>query len=115
MKEAGVRVYTMSDIERLGIADATEEIAEFFSRRVDSVHVSFDIDAMDPNFAPGVGIEVPGGLTYREALFIMERMASTSLVASADMVEVNPVLDVRNVTAKMAVDLIGRLLGETVY
>lgn len=115
MKEAGVRVYTMSDIERLGIADATEEIAEFFSRRVDSVHVSFDIDAMDPNFAPGVGIEVPGGLTYREALFIMERMARTSLVASADMVEVNPVLDVRNVTAKMAVDLIGRLLGETVY
>lgn len=115
MKDSGLRVYTMNDIDRLGISRATEEIAAFFRERVDSLHVSFDIDAMDPRFAPGVGIEVPGGMTYREALFVMEGMAKTGLVSSADMVEVNPVLDVRNITAKMAVDLIGRLLGETVY
>ncbi len=115
MREAGVRVYTMSDIDRLGISRATSEIAGFFDDRVDALHVSFDIDAIDPRFAPGVGIEVPGGMTYREVLFLMEEMSLTGLVTSADMVEVNPVHDVRNVTARMAVDLIGRLLGETVY
>lgn len=115
MKAAGVKVLTMSDIERLGISKAALVVASFFRERVDAVHVSFDIDAMDPGFAPGVGIAVPGGLTSREALFLMEEMASTGLVTSADMVEVNPVHDVRNTTARMAVDLIGRLLGETVY
>lgn len=115
MKEAGVKVFTMSDIERHGIAGCMDSIESFFRDRVDAVHVSFDIDAIDPRFAPGVGIEVPGGITSREALFIMEAMAHTGLVHSADMVEVNPVRDVQNATARMAVDLIGRLLGETVY
>jgi arginase len=115
MKEVGPRVYTMSDIDRLGISRATEEIAAFFLERIDTLHVSFDMDAIDPRFAPGVGIEVPGGMTYLEVLFVMEGMAKTGLVSSADMVEVNPVLDVRNATARMAVELIGRLLGETIY
>jgi arginase len=115
MKEAGVRVYTMSDIDRLGISRTISEVAAFFRERVDTLHVSFDIDAIDPRFAPGVGIQVPGGMTYREVLFIMEEMARTGLVTSADMVEVNPVQDTQNMTAKMAVQLIGRLLGETIY
>lgn len=115
MKEAGVRVYTMSDIDRLGISRTITEVTNFFRERVDTLHVSFDIDAIDPRFAPGVGIQVPGGLTYREVLFIMEEMARTGLVTSADMVEVNPVQDMQNMTAKMAVQLIGRLLGETIY
>lgn len=115
MKDAGVRVFTMSDIERHGIAGCMDAIEAFFRERVDAVHVSFDIDVIDPRFAPGVGIEVPGGITSREALFIMESMARTGLVHSADMVEVNPVRDVQNATARMAVDLIGRLLGETVF
>ncbi len=115
MKDSGVRVFTMSDIERHGIAGCMDAIEAFFRERVDCVHVSFDVDVIDPRFAPGVGIEVPGGITSREALFIMESMARTGLVHSADMVEVNPVRDVQNATARMAVDLIGRLLGETVY
>lgn len=115
MKEAGVRVYTMSDIDRLGISKTISEVTTFFRENVDTVHVSFDIDAIDPRFAPGVGIEVPGGLTYREVLFIMEEMARTGMVTSADMVEVNPVHDLRNATARMAVNLIGRLLGETIF
>jgi arginase len=115
MKEAGVRVYTVSDIDRWGIAKTIGEITEFFKERVDTIHVSFDIDAIDPRFAPGVGIAVPGGLTYREVIFLMEELAKTELVSSADVVEVNPIHDIRNVTAEMAVTLIGRLLGETVY
>ncbi len=115
MKKANVRVFTISDIDRLGIAQTISEISRFFRERADAVHVSFDIDAIDPRFAPGVGIEVPGGLTYREVLFLMEEMSRTGLVASADMVEVNPIHDLRNDTATMAVNLIGRLLGETVF
>lgn len=115
MKEAGVTVYSISDIDRLGIAKTIEEITQFFRERVDTVHVSFDIDAIDPRFAPGVGIEVPGGLSYREVLFLMEEMSRTGMVSSADMVEVNPIHDLRNTTAEMAVNLIGKLFGETIF
>lgn len=115
MKKAGVRVFTMSDIDRNGISRTTDDIVAFFRERVDTIHVSFDIDAIDPRFAPGVGIEVPGGLTYREVLLLMEQLSRTGLVSSADMVEVNPVADIRNTTARMAVNLIGRLMGETIF
>lgn len=115
MKEAGVRVFTMSDIDRAGISRTIEKITDFFRERVDTIHVSFDIDAIDPRFAPGVGIEVPGGLTYREVLFLMEEMSHTGLVTSADVVEVNPIHDLRNTTAQMAVNLIGRLFGEKTF
>jgi len=115
MREAGVRVYTMSDVDRHGIAAIIDQITHFFRERADCLHVSFDMDAIDPRFAPGVGIEVPGGLTYREVLFLMEELSKTGLVGSADFVEVNPVQDVRNTTAIMAVNLIGRLFGETTF
>jgi arginase len=115
MHEAGVHVYTMTDIERNGIAAVTREVTRFFRERVDTVHVSFDIDAIDPRFAPGVGIEVPGGLSFREVLFVMEELAGTDLVSSADVVEVNPIHDLRNTTAQMAVTLIGRLFGEKIF
>lgn len=115
MKEAGVTVWTMSDIDRNGISRTISEIIQFFRARVDSLHVSFDIDAIDPRFAPGVGIEVPGGMSYREVLFLMEELYHSGMVTSADMVEVNPVHDIRNSTARMAVDLIGRLFGESIY
>jgi len=115
MKEAGVRVHTMSDVDRNGISATIDSIIAFFRERVDTVHLSFDIDAIDPRFAPGVGIEVPGGLTYREVLFLMEELSKAGLVSSADMVEVNPVHDIRNETAEMAVNLLGRLFGETIF
>ncbi|MDR1748195.1 MAG: arginase [Spirochaetaceae bacterium] len=115
MKQAGVTVITMTDIDRMGFSSALRMALDFFRERADAVHVSFDMDVIDPMFAPGVGIPLPGGLNYREALLLMEEMARTGLVCSAEIVEVNPVLDVRNQTARMAVELIGRLLGDTVY
>lgn len=115
MKEAGVTAFTMSDIDRQGFAEVLRKVKDFFKNKVDVVHVSFDMDALDPMFAPGTGIPLPGGLNYREGLLIMEEMASTGMVRSAEIVEVNPVLDVRNQTAAMAVELAARLLGETIY
>ncbi len=115
MKNAGVTVFTMSDIDRTGFHHIMEKVKAFFEQRVDVVHISFDMDVIDPMFAPGVGIPLPGGLNYREALLLMEEMAETKLVKSCDIVEVNPVLDVRNQTARMAVELLSRLLGDTIY
>ena len=115
MKEAGCTVFTMSDIDRIGFPRVVERVAEFFRNRVDLVHVSFDMDVLDPMFAPGTGIPLPAGLTNREALLLMEEMADTGLVRSAEIVEVNPVLDVRNQTATLAVALAARLLGEKIF
>jgi len=115
MKKAGVTVFTMSDIDRNGFENVVKQVIEFFKSRVDQIHVSFDMDVLDPMFAPGTGIPLPGGLTSREALLLMEEMAATGMVKSAEIVEVNPILDVRNQTAILAVNLAARLLGETLY
>ena len=116
MREAGVTVFSMSEIDRTGFPEAVRRVAGFFrGRGVDAVHVSFDMDVLDPMFAPGTGIPLPAGLTNREALLLMEEMAATGLVRSAEIVEVNPVLDVRNQTAVLAVALAARLLGEKTW
>jgi arginase len=115
MKEAGVTAYTMSDVDRQGFSAIVWKVTSFFKERVDSVHVSFDMDCLDPMFAPGTGIQLPAGLTNREGLLLMEEMADTGLVHSAEIVEVNPILDVRNQTGKLAVELAARLLGEKIY
>lgn len=115
MKKAGVTVFTMSDIERQGFPAIIRQVVVFFKTHADMVHVSFDMDVLDPMFAPGTGIPLPGGLTNREALLLMEEMYSLGLVSSAEIVEVNPILDIRNQTAILAVTLAARLLGETLY
>lgn len=115
MKEAGVTAFTMSDIDRHGFSNILKKILVFFKTQVDVVHISFDMDVIDPMFAPGVGIPLPGGLNYREALLLMEEISNLGMVKSAEFVEVNPVLDVRNQTAAMVVELIGRLLGHKIY
>ena len=115
MKEAGVTVFTMSDIERQGFPAIVKQVTVFCKTHADYIHVSFDMDVLDPMFAPGTGIPLPGGLTNREALLLMEEMAATKKVISAEIVEVNPILDVRNQTAALAVSLASRLLGETLY
>lgn len=115
MKEAGVTAYTMSHIDRTGFHHVMEQVKEFFKNKVDYIHISFDMDCIDPQFAPGVGIQIPGGLNYREALLLMEEMSETNMVKSCDIVEVNPVLDLRNQTATMAVKLLARLLGEKLF
>ena len=116
MRSAGVTVFSMSEIDRLGFPEAMRRTTGFFRERgVDAVHVSFDMDVLDPMFAPGTGIPLPAGLTNREALLAMEEMSATGLVRSAEIVEVNPVLDVRNRTAELAVALVCRLLGEKTW
>ncbi len=115
MKEAGVKVFTMSDIERQGFPAIVKQITLFFKTHADIIHVSFDMDVLDPMFAPGTGIPLPGGLTNREALLLMEEMGASGKVKSAEIVEVNPILDVRNQTGALAVSLAARLLGETLY
>lgn len=115
MKKAGVTVFTMSDVDRQGFSEIVKKVLKFFETHADWIHVSFDMDVLDPMYAPGTGIPLPGGLTNREALLLMEEMASIGKVKSAEIVEVNPILDVRNQTAILAVSLAARLLGETLY
>lgn len=115
MKKAGVTVFTMSDIDRQGFSAILKKVIVFFKSRCDWVHVSFDMDVLDPMFAPGTGIPLPAGLNNREALLLMEEMYDTGMVKSAEIVEVNPVLDVRNQTAILAVQLAARLLGDKIY
>lgn len=115
MREAGVTAFTMSDIDRLGFPEIIRRVKAFFNGRVDCIHVSFDMDVLDPMFAPGTGIPLAAGLSNREALLLMEEIAETGIVRSAEIVEVNPVLDIRNQTAILAVALVARLLGEKIY
>lgn len=115
MKEAGVTVFTMSDIDRMGFDTVVNKVKLFFKTHCDVVHISFDMDSLDPSIAPGTGVPVPGGMNYREGALLMEEMATLGMVKSMEIVEVNPILDVRNETAVMAVSLAARLLGETLY
>ncbi len=114
LKKLGVTVYTMHEVDIMGMAKVMEEAIELVSAGTDGVHISFDMDVMDPLHAPGVGTPVFGGLTYRESHLAMELISAANIVTSAEFVEINTVLDHRNQTAKVAVALIGSLLGERV-
>ncbi len=107
------RVFTMAEIDRRGIAAVAEEAISIASG-APFLHVSLDMDAVDPNDAPGVGTAVRGGLSYREAHTLLETIASKAQIDSADVVEVNPVLDERNRTAQLATELTCSLLGKTI-
>jgi arginase len=115
MRDAGLKVFTMTDVDRTGIAECAKQLISFFKGKVKRLHVSVDMDAMDPMIAPGVGIPLSGGFSYREVLLLAEEIAASGLLGSAEIVEVNPVLDVRNQTARMAVEIAGRLLGGRVF
>ena len=105
-----VRVYTMSDIDRLGLEPVIRE-ALAHVEGPGFVHVSLDMDALEPDIAPGVGTPVRGGLSYREAHLAMELVAESGLAGSFEVVEVNPILDRENETAKLAVELVASALG----
>jgi arginase len=105
-----VKVFTMTDLDRMGVEAAMREALAFLSG-VAFLHVSLDLDAVDPMFAPGVGTPVRGGLTYREAHHALEIVADGGTLDSLEIVEVNPVLDRENETAKLAVDLAASALG----
>jgi arginase len=111
--ELGIRVFTMTEIDRRGvepvIEDALNELAG-----ASFVHVSLDLDVVDPMFAPGVGTPVPGGLSYREAHLALELLSESGVIDSLDVVEVNPILDRENQTAKLAVELVASALGKRI-
>lgn len=115
LKEAGVLVMSMEQIDRLGMVRAVEKAIERISRDVDGIFLSFDMDSLDPRHAPGVGTPVPGGLTYREAHLVCELVAETGKLLGLDLVEVNPILDVQNTTAALAVELAMSALGSRVW
>ncbi|RQD69632.1 MAG: arginase [Tindallia sp. MSAO_Bac2] len=112
VKEKGIRVYTMHEIDRLGMAKVMEDALNYLKDKTDEIHLSFDLDALDPVDAPGVGTPVIGGISYREGHLAMEMLAECKQIVSAEFVEVNPILDDKNKTAQVAVALIGSLLGE---
>ncbi len=115
LHEAKVSVFTMEDIDREGIARTIVRALEVTTSGTSGLHVSFDIDVLDPLEAPGVGTPVPGGLTYREGRLAMELIAASGKLTSLDMVEVNPTLDHANRTAKLAVELILAAFGKRLY
>jgi arginase len=110
IRELDVKVFTMSEIDRHGVERMMVEALEFLAG-ARFVHVSLDLDAVDPMFAPGVGTPVRGGLSYREAHLALELVSESGLLDSADVVEVNPVLDRENQTGELAVELVASALG----
>ncbi|WP_368503685.1 arginase [Alkalihalophilus sp. As8PL] len=112
IKEKGIKIFTMHEIDRLGMTKVMEQAIEHVSAGTDGVHLSLDLDGLDPNDAPGVGTPVLGGISYRESHLAMEMLAEAGILTSTEFVEVNPILDERNKTAEVAVALMGSLFGE---
>jgi arginase len=114
LRRLGVHVYTMADIDRHGIHIVMEKALANVTQDTDYVHVSFDLDAVDPSLAPGVGTPVKGGLDYREAQLVMESLWAAGVMTSLEIVEVNPILDDRNSSAKFAVELVQSAFGKKI-
>ena len=115
LHKSKITVFTMRDIDQLGMKEVISKGIKIASKGTDGIHVSFDLDVIDPEEAPGVGTPVVGGITYREAHLAMEVLADSGLVLSMDIVEVNPILDNQNKTAELAVGLICSVFGKRIY
>ncbi|HGZ8665216.1 TPA: arginase [Staphylococcus aureus] len=114
IKDHNIKTFNMSDIDKLGIKEVIENTIEYLkSRNVGGVHLSLDVDALDPLETPGTGTRVLGGLSYRESHFALELLHQSHLISSMDLVEVNPLIDSNNHTAEQAVSLVGTFFGET--
>lgn len=114
LRESGIMVFTMRQIDELGMATVIRMALDHL-RNFKALHVSLDLDGLDPEVAPGVGTPVPGGLNYREAHLLMEILADSGKVRSLDIVEINPILDHQNITGKLAVELAASLFGQRIY
>ena len=115
MKEAGMNVFPISDIDRRGMHDVMEDAIRIAGEGTIGIHLSFDVDAITPEYAPGTGTPVSNGITAREAFLAVEMLAASGKLISMDLVEVNPILDERNKTGKLASELIQLALGKNVY
>jgi arginase len=114
VRASKVHVFTMKEIDRLGIAEVMARAIAIATKGTGGFHVSYDLDACDPTVAPGVGTPVKGGLSYREAHVVMESVAESGLMTSFDLVEVNPTLDIRNTTAELGTELALSALGKSI-
>jgi arginase len=110
LRDLGVAVYTMTEVDRRGVEECVGDALDH-ARGAAFVHVSLDMDVVDPDVAPGVGTPVRGGLSYREAHLAMELVAESALADSFEIVEVNPILDRENETGKLAVELAASAFG----
>ncbi|MCG7339953.1 arginase [Staphylococcus sp. ACRSN] len=113
IKENNIKTFTMADVDRIGINQVIEESLSYLKDKTDGIHLSLDVDGLDPVETPGTGTRVLGGLTYRESHFALELLHSSNLITSMDVVEVNPLIDQNNHTAEQAVSLVGSFFGET--
>jgi arginase len=114
LREFGVQTFTMTDVDKRGMVHVMEEARAIAGSHGQPIHVSFDMDAIDPSEAPGTGTPVKGGLSYREAHLVMEMLYDSGQLGSIEIVEVNPILDYRNQTASLAVGLICSGLGKSI-
>lgn len=114
VRDSGIRVFTMTEIDERGMGAVVDEALERLTDGTTGFHLSFDLDGLDPRVAPGVGTPVPGGLTYREGHLICEKIARTNSLLSLEVVEVNPVLDRENRTARTAVEMLTSALGQAI-
>jgi arginase len=115
LDEVGLEVFTMKDIDELGMLQSIREAIKIASPEGNPIHLSFDVDGLDTTAAPGTGTPVLGGVTLREAHLLLEMLSETNLLQSMDMVEVNPILDYRNQTAAIALSLLESALGKVIY
>lgn len=114
IKKLKIEAHTMSDLDKHGVHRIIAKVLSSMRAKVDHLHVSFDLDSVDPAIAGGVGTPVPGGLTYREAHLIMEAVAESGYMSSFEIAEVNPILDNRNASAEFAADLIASSMGKRI-
>lgn len=114
LRDLGVKAFTMSDVDKLGMTRVMDEAIAIAGGGSTAVHLSFDMDGIDPSEAPGTGTPVKGGLSYREAHLVMEMLHESGRLGSIEMVEINPILDQRNQTAALAVGLICSGLGKSI-
>ncbi len=114
IRKLKVPIYTMNDIDKLGIHRIIAKVLKQFRENVDHIHISFDVDSVDPSVAPGVGTPVPGGLSYREAHLLMETIAECGCMSSLEVAELNPILDHKNQSAAFTADLIASSMGQRI-
>jgi arginase len=115
LRRTKVTVFSMRDIDEMGMSRVMERAIAVASQGVKRVHLSFDIDVITPDEAPGVGTPVPGGITFREAHLALEMLADSGILTSMEFVEINPTLDLRNRTSELAVGLVASALGQRIY